>query len=599
MRAGALKGVFKIVAGFEMGYGEKMNILSTFKAALLSSVSFCRDLWTKINSFSGKALSKKSKKKIIAPEIKTEDEAPLSSAPPSTRVRQYEEHPSSAYMELKYRFRDVGRMGAIAETMGRDFLTAMPEGAWKSRLGQIAFMHRRMHDDLTNDEMRRLLDRAKDHIANHEDDWDVWDKANLREMEATHDLHAPLTCELTEKRARLSYEGRRRHRDALKNGDWPDGREFLSSVVDMNRQVAEMRGRAIGTNSYYQALVSEYMPGIQVMQIEEWFDDLGAKLNVMLPKILDKQSNEAPPVDITDFYPAKAQMWLNHALLEAIGFDFQRGGLYETGHNPVEGGTPDDTRLVIKTVAIDNFLDSMKSALHEGGHGIYIQGLPRTTWRYQPVGQDMGAAVHESQALLVEMIIGRTKNYFDFLAPRVEGLFHGLHNPMLSAENLHKIKTRVAPSVLRKKADEVTYFFHMQQRFRLERDMMEGTLKPADLPEAWNAGLQDVLGIQPDNVRDGCLQDVHWFVGKFGYFPSYTIGHMLAAQLYETIQKDIPDSRAHISQGDFKPIAQWLGQNIHAQGRLMGFDSLVKSATGKALSTKPLVRHLEERYLAA
>src|SRR5690606_36705120 len=146
-----------------------------------------------------------------------------------------------------------------------------------------------------------------------------------------------------------------------------------------------------------------------------------------------------------------------------------RGGLYETGHNPVEGGTPDDTRLVIKNVDTTNFLDSLKSALHEGGHGIYIQGLPRQTWRYQLVAQDMGAGVHESQALLIEMIIGRTRGFFNFLAPRVEGLFHGLHNPVLSAENLHKIKTRVKATPVRRTADEVTYFFHILHRYRLEK----------------------------------------------------------------------------------------------------------------------------------
>jgi len=339
------------------------------------------------------------------------------------------------------------------------------------------------------------------------------------------------------------------------------------------------------------------MPGITMLEVEDWFDTINKKLTKILPKIMEKQAKEDAFLPIRSFYPAKAQMWLNHALLGAIGFDFQRGGLYETGHNPVEGGTPDDTRLVIKNVDINDFMDSMKSVLHEGGHGIYIQGLPRRTWRYQPVAQDMGAGVHESQALLVEMIIGRTRPFFDFLSPRVEGLFHGMHNPVLSAENLYKIKTRVRPSVLRKRADEVTYFFHMQHRFELERDLIEGKLKPADLPEAWNAKLQDKLGIQPEGMTDGCLQDVHWFTGKFGYFPSYTVGHMLAAQLFEKINKDIPDIKDLIASGNFTPVKEWLGTNIHSKGRLLCFSDLVKQATGANLGTASLLRHLEQRYL--
>lgn len=514
-------------------------------------------------------------------------------------VRQYEEHPSPAYMELKLRFRDIGRLGAIAETMGRDFLTAMPEGAWRARLGQIGYLHRRAHEDLIQLDIKHLLERARSHAENNESDWDIWDLANLREMEEMHAQQSPVSSDLAEKRARLSYEGRRRHRDALASNDWPGAREFLAEMVDMNRQIAEAKCKVSGGNSYYQALMGEYMPGVSLTEVEDWFAALDKKLVKMLPAILQKQEKDASPLPLKDFYPAKAQMWLNRALLESIGFDFTRGGLFETGHNPVEGGTPDDTRLVIKSVDIGDFTDSMKSALHEGGHGLYIQGLPRKTWRYQPVAQDMGACVHESQALLVEMIIGRTREFFHFLAPRVEGLFHGLHNPVLSADNLYLLKTRVRPGTLRKKADEVTYFFHMKHRFALERDLIEGKLKPADLPEAWNAKLQDILGLQPQGVADGCLQDVHWFVGKFGYFPSYTVGHMFAAQLYEKINKDIPGVDHHIAEGNFKPVTKWLGEKVHAQGRLMRFPNLVKHATGAPLTPAPLLRHLEGRYLGA
>lgn len=570
-----------------------MKVLSRFWHFLITV--FSPAIWKKRWSKRDRIQNKKTGAK--AADAALTEQGETVSAP--AVVRQYEEHPSEAYMELKYRYRDIGRMGAIAETMGRDFLTAMPEGAWKARLGQIAFLHRRMHDDITNENVRRLIDKAKNHHANNGEDWDIWDAANLREMEKMYDRHAPVSNEMTEKRARLAYEGRRRHRDALADGDWPAAREFLSSIVDMNQQVAEARCKATGANSLYQALMEEYMPSISVLDVEDWFGTMNKNLTKMLPKIMDRQADDPAVLPIEDFYPAKAQMWLNHALLESIGFDFRRGGLFETGHNPVEGGTPDDTRLVIKNVDISNFTDSMKSALHEGGHGIYIQGLPRKTWRYQPVGQDMGAAVQESQALIIEMIIARTRSFFDFLSPRVEGLFHGLHNPKLSPANLYLLKTRVKPSVMRKKADEVTYFFHMQHRFNLERDLIEGKLKPSDLPEAWNNGLRDLLDVQPEGVRDGCLQDVHWFVGKFGYFPSYTVGHMMAAQLFEKIKEDMPHIDESIANGDFTKVTSWLGQNIHAKGRLLDFDGLVNAATGKSLTPKSLLKHIESRYLAA
>lgn len=537
----------------------------------------------------------KPKKSALSAPNKPTAIAPPPSAP--LIVRQYQEHPCPTYMKLKYMLRDVGRMKGIAETLGRDFLTAMPEGAWKSRLGQIAFLHRRIHEDMVNPEMSRLIEQSKNHAERSGDDWDEWDRANLREIEKMHFDHLPLSGDLIEKRARLSYEGRRTHRDCLSSSDWPRAREFLSNLVDLNKQVADAKAKATGVNSRYQVLLNEYMPGVNLAEVDGWFGDLEKNVNRILPKILERQEKEEPPMAISDFYPAKAQMWLNHAMLSSIGFDFSRGGLYETGHNPVEGGTPDDTRLVIKNVDIANFMDSMKSAMHEGGHGIYIQGLPRKTWRYQPVAQDMGALVHESQALLIEMIMGRTKSFFTFLSPRVEGLFHGLHNPVLSAKNLHRVKTWVKPSPVRKQADEVTYFYHILHRYRLEKDLMEDKLKVKDLPEAWNAGLNEIMGVQPANLAEGCLQDVHWFVGKFGYFPSYALGHMMGAQLYETICKEFPDNDEQIAEGEFMRMTNWLRENIHQKGRLLEFHDLVKSATGKELSTKPLVHHLEARYL--
>jgi carboxypeptidase Taq len=514
-------------------------------------------------------------------------------------IRQDEDHPSQAYVELKNIFRDIGRLSAIAETMGRDFLTAMPEGAWKTRLGQISYLHCRVHNDLVNKNVEHLLDKAKSHKENHSYDWDEWDSANLREMETLFNSHKAISEELVAKKARLSYEGRRRHREALKNGDWPLARGFLNDIVDLHRQIAESKCKVSGQNSLYQALMEEHLPGIKVSDVEDWFQVIQKKVNKILPETIELQKERPVIQDITDFYPAKAQMWLNRAMLEAIGFDFLRGGLYETGHNPVEGGTPDDTRLVIKNVDTTNFMDSLKSALHEGGHGLYIQGLPRKTWRYQPVGQDMGAGIHESQALIIEMIIGRTLEFFKFLSPRVEGLFHGLKNPVLDSQNLHHLKTKVEVGCLRRKADEVSYFLHILHRFRLEKDLIEGRLNPADLPKAWDDLMVEIFGLEPKNYKEGCLQDVHWFVGKFGYYPAYTIGHMLSAQLFNSISKDVPDVNDYISSGMFLPIKEWLNDKIHSKGRLMDFDSLILSATGKPLSPHYLFKHLDKRYINA
>lgn len=516
--------------------------------------------------------------------------------------KQYQNHPCPNYMDLKMRFRDMGRMNAIIEALGRDFLTAMPEGAYKSRLGQIAFLSRRMHEDLASKEVVTLIEKAHAHEQKYPNDWDEWDSANLYEMETMYRHHCQIDPDLMEKRAKLSYEGRRRHRDVLKNDDWKSAKGFLQEMIDLQRAIAESKCLADNeheTDAAYQALMREYIPGARLADIDCLFGDFETKLKNLLPKILETQKDKEEPLPLEGPFPAQLQLWLNKSLLKVLGFDFDRGGLYETGHNPVEGGTPDDTRLVIKTSDSEDFLESMKSTLHEGGHGLYIQGLPRKQWRYQPVGQDMGAAVHESQALLVEMILGRMPEFFEYLSPRVEGLFQKFGDKAMSPQNLYLLKTQVNPGVDRKHADEITYFFHINMRMKLERDLISGRLEVKDLPDAWNAETKRFSGTEPQTHARGCLQDVHWFVGKFGYFPSYTLGHMMAAQIYDRMKRDLQNIPELIRGGNFLPIRDWLGTHIHSKGRLKRTDELLQEVTGGSLSVNPLVNHLEDRYLAA
>ena len=517
--------------------------------------------------------------------------------------KQYQSHSCPHYMELKMRFRDIGRMNGIIESLGRDFLTAMPDGAYKSRLGQIAFLSRRLHEDLANKEIASLIEKASVHQRKNKKQWDDWDCANLVEMETMYRSNCHIHPDLIEQSARLSYEGRRHHREVLKNNDWKSAKVFLQQMIDLKCKIAESRclndNNKHRTDPAYQALMREYIPGAQLDEIDSLFSDFKSGLDNLLPRILDKQDMKSNPVSLKGSFESDLQLWLNKSLLKGFGFDFERGGLYETGHNPVEGGTPDDTRLVIKTSDTGNFLESMKSALHEGGHGLYIQGLPRTEWRYQPVGQDLGAAVQESQALLIEMIIGRMPEFFEYLSPRVEGLFQKFGEDFMSPSNLHALKTCVKTTSDRKNADEATYFYHIDMRMKLERDMISGRLSVSDLPDAWNALTKEFTGEEPETYAKGCLQDVHWFVGKIGYYPAYTLGHMMAVQINDRMKRDIQNLPELVGKGQFQPIRDWLGQHVHSKGRSRSTNKLVEEVTGAPLSFKPLLNHLEERYLSA
>lgn len=514
-------------------------------------------------------------------------------------IKQDELHPCAAYNNLKDRFRDIGRMNGIVEALGRDFLTTLPEGAVKSRLGQIGFLSRRAHEDLASKDIATWIEEAHTHQLKKPKDWDAWDSANLREMEGMYRHHCQVDPDLIEQRAQLAYDGRRLQRDCANRNDWKTAESFLSNMIDLQRRIAE--SKCLKDNDHkeapYQAIMREYMPYADLDVIDGLFDAYEAEVKTLLPQILKKQEKEEKPIPLIAPFDSNAQMWLNRSMLSFIGFDFSRGGLFETGHNPIEGGTPDDTRLVIKTVSEGDFSISLKSALHEGGHGLYIQGLPRTQWRYQPVAQDLGAGVQESQALLVEMILGRTKEFYDYLAPRLEGLFQKFGDPSMTSDNLWRLKTRVRKGLDRKRADEVTYFLHILHRFRLERKLISGKLAVKDLPEAWRAEMKSLLGVEPENHAEGVLQDAQWFTGKFGYFPSYTLGHMMAAQFYEALTRDIGDVRSMIKDGHFMPIRDWLNTHIHEKGRLVPTYDLVREVTGADLSHEPLVRHIKSRYL--
>lgn len=526
--------------------------------------------------------------------------APGSQDPAEPQSKQYEDHPSKAYMSLKMSFRDVGRYNAVIETLGRDFLTAMPTGAYKSRLGQIAFLHRRMHEEFVNEKVARLIEEAHTHETKSPDDWNDWDHANLREMEIMYRHHCQVPPEWVEQRARLTYEGRRIHSDVMQNNDWETARAFLESTVEAQIRIAEakcLRNNEHETEAPYQAIMREYVPGMRIADVEILFNQFEKKQKDLIPRILARQEKEEPPLPLSGPFPEAQQMWLNKTLLRNIGFDFERGGLYETGFNPVEGGTPEDTHLVIKSVNRGDFTISLKSTLHEGGHGLYLQGLPRKEWRYQPVGLDLGTATHESQALMIEMILGRRREFFEYLAPRAEGLFQRFGDPAMTADNLWKLKTWVKPGLDRKMADEVSYFSHVNIRFKLERKLFTGSLKVKDLPDAWNAEMKEAFGQEPENNAQGCLQDVHWFVGKFGYFPSYSLGHMMAAQYFDRMRQDIQDVPELLRQGNLIPMRDWLNDKIHKKGRLYRPMRVMEDVTGADLGVTSLVNHLEERYV--
>jgi carboxypeptidase Taq len=281
-------------------------------------------------------------------------------------------------------------------------------------------------------------------------------------------------------------------------------------------------------------------------------------------------------------------------LMERLGFDFGHGRLDVSLH-PFCGGTPDDVRITTRYEEAD-FGRALMGVLHETGHALYERGLP-ADWRRQPVGNPRGMSLHESQSLLVEMQVCRSREFLEFAAPLLRDAFGG-SGLAWEPENLYRLNTRVERSLIRVDADEVTYPAHVILRYRLERAMIAGDLPLEDLPGAWSDGMRTLVGIAPPDDRQGCLQDLHWYDGAWGYFPTYTLGAMTAAQLFDAAKRADPAILPGIARGDFAPLRAWLVEHVHGKGSRFSTSEIIEQATGRPLDGATYERHLRSRYLA-
>jgi carboxypeptidase Taq len=282
-------------------------------------------------------------------------------------------------------------------------------------------------------------------------------------------------------------------------------------------------------------------------------------------------------------------------VLKAMGFPFDRGRLDESEH-PFTEGVPGDIRVTTRFDTIDPF-SGLLGAVHETGHAMYDLGMP-PKWRDQPVGRDRGLALEESQSLLFEMNLCRSRSFVTYLKPLLEKYLQ-VSGDEWSEENLYRHLIRVKRSLIRMDADELTYPAHIMLRYELEKKILDGTLPVADLPEAWNANIEQRLSIRPTSDVDGCLQDIHWAVGHFGYFPSYALGAVIAGQLNEALRAERPTLDAEIAAGQFGGVMDWLRDNVHCVGARLPVQELIKQATGKSLTASAYLRYLESKYLEA
>jgi len=494
------------------------------------------------------------------------------------------------YAELERRFARISAVGRAGAILNWDRSTMMPDGASEDRADQLAALGVIGHEMMTAPDMAELLARAEDGRAA----LDPWRSANLREMRHAWIHENALPSDLVEARTRAASACEMAWREARKRADFKALLPTLAEVVAITKRVGEAKAAALGL-SLYDALLDEYEPGGRCRRIDTLFGELEAFLPAVLPRVMARQKAAGEPLPLDGPFPIEAQRQLGLEMARTLGFDFHHGRLDVSAH-PFTGGTADDVRITTRYDEQD-FARALMGVVHETGHALYEAGRPRD-WRRQPVGNARGMVLHESQSLLMEMQACRSDAFIAFAAPRMRMAF-GKSGAAWDAANIHRLYTRVAPGFIRVDADEVTYPLHIMLRYRLERAVLGGDLALADLPAAWNAGMKDLLGIEPPNDSLGCLQDIHWPDGAWGYFPTYTLGALAAAQLFAAARKALPDVLPAIGAGDFTPLLGWLRTNVHGKGSIADTDTILLQATGAPLGTAAFKAHLESRYLSA
>ncbi|HKI73705.1 MAG TPA: carboxypeptidase M32, partial [Pseudomonadales bacterium] len=421
-----------------------------------------------------------------------------------------------------------------------------------------------------------------------------WQAANLREIKRMVANATSIPADLVRRFSLATSRSEQAWRVCRADNDWESMKPLLEDVVALSRERAAALAESRGC-SLYNALLDTYEPNTTTEMVDRVFAELKEFLPGFTAEVIGKQSQEEV-LALTGDFSIDKQKQLGMTVMASMGFDFDHGRL-DISHHPFCGGVPDDVRITTRYNTA-NFVESLMAVIHETGHAMYEQGLP-VGWRDQPVGDALSAGTHESQSLLMEMQACRSREFLEYLTPIAQRVFlgHETNDPAWGVENLYRVYTRVQRSFIRVDADEVTYPLHVIMRYELERQLIEGELNVADIPEAWDAKMREYLDLPTEgNFKDGCLQDVHWPAGLFGYFPTYTLGAMTAAQLFQSAVAEVSGVHQEIGRGNFAPLLGWLRENVHSKGKFLPYDSMMKEATGSSLDAKYFKRHLQARY---
>jgi len=494
--------------------------------------------------------------------------------------------PREAYDKLIEKMTELHTLASCEALLGWDERTYMPRGGAEARSKQVALLTGMVHEQYTSPEIGDLISAIEgtDLVADTSSD----EAAVIREERRSYDKATKLPKELVSEVARVV---------SLAQGVWAEAREKkdfslflpkLKEVIDLKVKVADAYGY---DTEPYDALIDDYEPDMTSAEIEKVFGNLRDELVPLVKEITESPKKPNMNVVKNDF-PAHLQEKFGKEASASIGFDYTEGRLDVTTHPFCTGISPGDVRI---TTRFDPtfFNQAIFGILHESGHGIYEQGLPKDKFG-TPLADSISLGIHESQSRMWENLVGRGKPFWKHFYPKAQDTFDCLKG--VGFDDFYFAINNVEPSLIRVEADEVTYNLHILLRFEIERDLFRGNIKAEDLPKVWNEKFNDYFGITPKDDAEGCMQDIHWSAGLFGYFATYALGNLYASQFFAKAQEEMPDLDQQFEKGDYSNLKKWLNENIHSFGRKYKAGELVEKVTGKPLTHKPMMDYLRSKF---
>ncbi len=488
------------------------------------------------------------------------------------------------YDEFLQRVQDIHRLGALQGHLGWDQEVLMPAKGASSRGEMMAWLAGKRHEQVTDSRMGELLTELEGN------DLDEDQSANVREMRRTYDQAVRLPKSFVETFAQARSEALVAWQSARSASDYEAFKPTLRRLIELTREKIELLGIV---STPYDVLLDEYEVGMTVEDYDPLFAGLRERLVPLLEAITQAQTTvEEPSMPEGLVFSIEAQKAFCEAVSKHMGFDFEAGRMDASTHPFSAGLWPGDTRFTTRFDEVDPF-SCLYAVMHETGHALYEQGLDHAH-RYTPRGAAVSLGVHESQSRFWENQIGRTPSFWKVVLPWFRANFPDA--PDWDEHDLNRLANRVEKGFIRVEADEVTYNLHVMLRYEIEKQLFNGDLDVDDLPTAWNSMFKSWFGIDVPEDRLGCLQDIHWSMGAFGYFPTYTLGNLYAAQLLEAMAQDLGDVDDMVASGDWEPMLAWLRPRIHQRGSQVSPAQLIEDATGSPPSPEPFLRYVERKY---